>query len=176
MLGRVRTRPCRTARRPAGDDALDVHRPVGRDFPEIEVDPNVLYVDAGQILTSAGTAAGIDLCLHVVRLDHGVEIANAVARRMVVPPHRDGGQAQFVVAPMEADDGTDPLAATLDWALEHLDEPLTVEVMSRRALMSPRTFAAGSGRSRAPPHCSGSCASGSFTRSSCSRAPTFRSS
>jgi transcriptional regulator GlxA family with amidase domain len=111
------------------------------NFPEIDVDPNVLYVDAGQILTSAGTAAGIDLCLHVFRLDHGVDVANAVARRMVVPPHRDGGQAQFVEAPVEADDGNDPLAATLDWVLEHLDEPLTVEVMSRRALMSPRTFA-----------------------------------
>jgi transcriptional regulator GlxA family with amidase domain len=110
-------------------------------FPNIDVDPDVLYVDAGQILTSAGTAAGIDLCLHVVRLDHGVEVANAVARRMVVPPHRDGGQAQFVEAPISADDGTDPLAATLDWALAHLDEPLTVEDMARRALMSPRTFA-----------------------------------
>ncbi|MEY2450682.1 MAG: AraC family transcriptional regulator, transcriptional activator FtrA [Acidimicrobiaceae bacterium] len=110
-------------------------------FPNADVDPNVLYVDAGQVLTSAGTAAGIDLCLHVFRLDHGVEVANAVARRMVVPPHRDGGQAQFVEAPVGADDGTDPLAATLDWVLEHLDEPLTVEVMSRRALMSPRTFA-----------------------------------
>jgi transcriptional regulator GlxA family with amidase domain len=110
-------------------------------FPNIDVDPDVLYVDAGQILTSAGTAAGIDLCLHVVRLDHGVEVANAVARRMVVPPHRDGGQAQFVEAPVGAGDGTDPLAATLDWALAHLDEPLTVEDMARRALMSPRTFA-----------------------------------
>jgi transcriptional regulator GlxA family with amidase domain len=110
-------------------------------FPNIEVDPNVLYVDDGQILTSAGTAAGIDLCLHVVRLDYGVEVANAVARRMVVPPHRDGGQAQFVEAPIQADDGNDPLAATLDWVLEHLDQPLTVEVMSRRALTSPRTFA-----------------------------------
>jgi transcriptional regulator GlxA family with amidase domain len=110
-------------------------------FPEIDVDPDVLYVDAGQILTSAGTAAGIDLCLHVMRLDYGAEIANAVARRMVVPPHRDGGQAQFVEAPMETEDGNDPLAATLDWALQHLDEPLSVEILSRRALMSPRTFA-----------------------------------
>ena len=110
-------------------------------FPQIDVDPDVLYVDEGQILTSAGTAAGIDLCLHVARLDHGVEFANAVARRMVVPPHRDGGQAQFVVTPIEVDDGADPLAATLDWALEHLNEPLTVETMSRRAMMSPRTFA-----------------------------------
>jgi transcriptional regulator GlxA family with amidase domain len=110
-------------------------------FPDVDVDPNVLYVDEGEILTSAGTAAGIDLCLHVTRLDHGVEFANAVARRMVVPPHRDGGQAQFVIAPIEVDDGGDPLAATLDWTVEHLNEPLTVEILSRRAMMSPRTFA-----------------------------------
>ena len=110
-------------------------------FPAVDVDPDVLYVDDGQILTSAGTAAGIDLCLHVTRLDHGVEFANAVARRMVVPPHRDGGQAQYVVTPVEVDDGGDPLAATLDWAVERLNEPLTVEILSRRALMSPRTFA-----------------------------------
>src|SRR5581483_9274528 len=110
-------------------------------FPEIDVDPGVLYVDAGQVLTSAGTAAGIDLCLHVARLDHGIEFANAVARRMVVPPHRDGGQAQFVDTPIEVEEHGDPLAATLDWILEHLDEPLTVESMARRALMSPRTFA-----------------------------------
>jgi transcriptional regulator GlxA family with amidase domain len=111
-------------------------------FPNIDVDPNVLYVDAGQVLTSAGTAAGIDLCLHVVRLDHGAEVANALARRMVVPPHRDGGQAQYVQAPVnDRDDGVDSFAGVLDWALEHLGEPLTVEVMARHAVMSPRTFA-----------------------------------
>jgi transcriptional regulator GlxA family with amidase domain len=110
-------------------------------FPEVDVDPDVLYVDEGQILTSAGTAAGIDLCLHVCRLDHGVKFANAVARRMVVPPHRDGGQAQFVTTPIEVDPGEDPLTVALDWALEHLDEPLTVDRLARRALMSPRTFA-----------------------------------
>ena len=110
-------------------------------FPSIDVDPDVLYVDSGQILTSAGTAAGIDLCLHVVRLDHGAAVANAVARRMVVPPHRDGGQAQFVAAPVEQECALDSLAVTLDWALSHLDEPLTVEVLARQALMSPRTFA-----------------------------------
>jgi len=110
-------------------------------FPLIDVDPKVLYIDEGDVLTSAGTAAGIDLCLHIVRKDHGAEVANAVARRMVVPPHRDGGQAQFVVTPIEVDDGSDPLAATLDWAVEHLNEPLTVEILSRRAMLSPRTFA-----------------------------------
>jgi len=110
-------------------------------FPAAKVDPNVLYVDDGQILTSAGTAAGIDLCLHVVRTDHGAEVANSVARRMVVPPHRDGGQAQFVRDAIVTECESDQLAATLDWAVEHLGEPLTVELLARRALMSPRTFA-----------------------------------
>jgi len=114
---------------------------LARRFPAVKVDPDVLYVDEGSILTSAGTAAGIDLCLHVMRCDHGAAIANAVARRMVVPPHRDGGQAQFVEAAVIDDDGADPLAATLDWALEHLDGPLPVDALARRALMSPRTFA-----------------------------------
>jgi transcriptional regulator GlxA family with amidase domain len=114
---------------------------LAQGFPAIKVDPNVLYVDDGQILTSAGTAAGIDLCLHIVRLDHGAEVANAVARRMVVPPHRDGGQAQFVREAVVTECESDQLAATLDWAVEHLDEPLTVELLARRALMSPRTFA-----------------------------------
>lgn len=115
---------------------------LARRFPDIDVDPGVLYVDAGdRLFTSAGTAAGIDLCLHIVRLDHGAEVANAVARRMVVPAHRDGGQAQFVAAPIPADPDDDTLSPTLDWALGHLDEPLTVEDLARRALMSPRTFA-----------------------------------
>jgi transcriptional regulator GlxA family with amidase domain len=111
-------------------------------YPSIEVDPDVLYVDEGDVMTSAGTAAGIDLCLHVVRLDFGAEIANAVARRMVVPPHREGGQAQFVEAPMTSGDpGSDRFAATLEYMLGHLDEALSVETMADRAAMSPRTFA-----------------------------------
>lgn len=111
-------------------------------YPEIDVDPDVLYVDEGDVMTSAGTAAGIDLCLHVVRLDFGAEIANAVARRMVVPPHREGGQAQFVEAPMTSGEpGSDRFAAALEYMLEHLDEPLSVESMADRAAMSPRTFA-----------------------------------
>lgn len=109
--------------------------------PGIEVDPKELYVDEGDVMTSAGTAAGIDLCLHVVRLDHGAEVANAVARRMVVPPHRDGGQAQFVEAPVALSAGDDPLATTLGWMLEHLDQPLSVEVLAERSHMSPRHFA-----------------------------------
>jgi transcriptional regulator GlxA family with amidase domain len=102
----------------------------------------VLYVVDGQVMTSAGTAAAIDLCLHLVRQDHGAEVANAVARRMVVPPHRDGGQAQFIQAPVPTlTEVDDPFRVTLDWAVEHLDEPHTGEVLARRAAMSPRTFA-----------------------------------
>ena len=111
-------------------------------FPRIDVDPNVLFVDAGDgIFTSAGTAAGIDLCLHLVRIDHGAEVANALARRMVVPPQRDGGQAQFVDAPLPAAPQDDPIGRTLDWAIAHLDEPITVEEMARQAYISPRSFA-----------------------------------
>jgi transcriptional regulator GlxA family with amidase domain len=111
-------------------------------YPDIDVDPRVLYVDAGDgIYTSAGTAAGIDLCLHIVRLDHGAEVANAVARRMVVPPHRDGGQAQFVDLPVPVRADDDPIGAVLGWMLEHLEEPLSVGELAQRAHMSPRTFA-----------------------------------
>ena len=109
--------------------------------PEVLVDPNVLYVDDGDILTSAGTAAGVDLCLHVVRQDFGARVANAVARRMVVPPHRDGGQAQFVEEPIPRPGDGDLFGATLAWLERHLDEPVTVEDLARRAAMSSRTFA-----------------------------------
>ncbi len=112
-----------------------------RCYPKVKVDPDVLYVDEGDILTSAGTAAGIDLCLHVVRQDYGAEIANAVARRMVVPPHRDGGQAQFVHEPIPDLPAADPFSGTLVWVQEHLDHPITVADLARRAAMSPRTFA-----------------------------------
>jgi len=110
-------------------------------YPSIDVDPRVLYVDDGPVITSAGTAAGIDACLHLVRLEHGTAVANAVARRMVVPPHRDGGQAQYV--PVVVDEANDPasLAALHQWTLEHLQEPITVDGLAARALMSPRNFA-----------------------------------
>ena len=111
-------------------------------YPQIDVQDNVLFVEDGEVLTSAGTAAAIDLSLHVVRLDRGAEVANAVARRMVVPPHRDGGQAQYVARPVvDSCDPADDLAPVLEWALAHLDEPLTVDELASRALMSPRTFA-----------------------------------
>ena len=110
-------------------------------YPKVDVDPAVLYVDEGSILTSAGTAAGIDLCLHMVRRDHGAEVANLFARRMVVPPHRDGGQAQFVETPLPALPHHDGLGPTLEWAVRHLGQDLTVERLARRARLSPRTFA-----------------------------------
>jgi transcriptional regulator GlxA family with amidase domain len=110
-------------------------------YPAVKVDPGVLYVDEGDILTSAGTAAGIDLCLYVVRQDFGAEIANAVARRMVVPPHRDGGQAQYVEEPVPRNTVPDLFAGTLSWMQEHLDQVLSVDELARRAAMSPRTFA-----------------------------------
>lgn len=105
--------------------------------PRVEVDPDVLYVDNGSVLTSAGKAAALDLCLHLVRLDLGSSVANAVARRLVVPPHRAGGQAQFVTTPMPEQDDH-PLAALLPWIIERLDQPLTVEDLARRAGMSSR--------------------------------------
>lgn len=120
-----------------------MHVPALRQrYPRIKVQPDVLYVDDGDVLTSAGTAAGIDLSLHIVRQDYGAEIANTVARRMVVPPHRDGGQAQFTSLPLPplSDPGA-ALAETMDWMVAQLAEPLTVEQMAGRALMSARSFA-----------------------------------
>jgi transcriptional regulator GlxA family with amidase domain len=109
-------------------------------YPRVEVDPKVLYVDEGNVLTSAGTAAAIDLCLHLVRRDHGAAAANEVARRMVVPPHRAGGQAQFVAPIARAAERGD-LGAVLAWARQRLDRPLTVADLAARAHLSPRTFA-----------------------------------
>ncbi|MGW3361089.1 helix-turn-helix domain-containing protein [Streptomyces bungoensis] len=108
-------------------------------YPQVTVDPGVLYVDNGRVLTSAGKAAAMDLCLHLVRLDHGSRAANAVARRLVVPPHRDGGQAQFVTTPVPAPDHH-PLADLLPWVLERLDQPLTVEDLAHQARMSSRNL------------------------------------
>ncbi|GAA5184622.1 helix-turn-helix domain-containing protein [Rugosimonospora acidiphila] len=108
-------------------------------YPRVEVDPDVLYVDNGRVLTSAGKAAAMDLCLHLVRLDHGSVIANAVARRLVVPPHRAGGQAQFVTTPMPAPDNH-PLADLIPWVIDRLDQPLTVEQLARQANMSSRNL------------------------------------
>jgi AraC family transcriptional activator FtrA len=110
-------------------------------FPDVSVDPGVLYVDDGDILTSAGSAASIDLCLHVVRLDYGTEIATRLARDLVVPPQRDGGQAQFIDTPLPSLEHSDLFAETVAWVQAHLNEPLTVSDMASRSAMSPRTFA-----------------------------------
>ena len=111
-----------------------------RAFPRVRLDPDVLYVDDGDILTSAGASAGIDLCLHLIRKDHGSEVANTVARRCVVPPWREGGQAQYIEQPVptQTSAGT---AAARHWALENLHLPLTMSDLAERSRMSGRTFA-----------------------------------
>ncbi|HEY5836504.1 GlxA family transcriptional regulator [Streptomyces sp.] len=110
-----------------------------RLFPRVKVDPDVLYVDDGDVLTSAGVAAGIDLCLHIVRRDFGTAVANSVARRTVVPPHREGGQAQYVRRPLP-----EPQLASTEqaraWALDRLDRPLSLRQLAERESMSVRTF------------------------------------
>ena len=113
---------------------------LARRYPEAKVDPDVLYVDDDPVITSAGTAAGIDACLYLARKEQGSRIANGIARRMVVPPHRDGGQAQYVDQPVAPScDGT--LRDLLEWLRAHLDQPLTVRQLAARANMSERTFA-----------------------------------
>ena len=108
-------------------------------YTQIDVRPDILYVDNGSLLTSAGSAAGIDLGLHLIRCDYGSEIANEVARRMVVPAHRDGGQAQFIQRPVIIEDDVS-ISPTLDWALQRLDQVLTVSTLAKHARTSERTF------------------------------------
>ena len=108
-------------------------------YPAVKVDPDVLWVDEGTVLTSAGLAAGIDLCVQLVRADHGSQAAVSVARRMVVAPYRDGGQAQWLERPLPAPG--EGLADTYQWALEHLADPLTVADLARHAGWAPRTLA-----------------------------------
>jgi transcriptional regulator GlxA family with amidase domain len=113
---------------------------LARRFPQAKVDPDVLYVDEDPVISSAGTAAGIDACLYLVRKEQGSRIANGIARRMVVPPHRDGGQAQYVAQPVAPSyDGA--LHDLLDWLRANLAEPSTVRQLAGRAHMSERTFA-----------------------------------
>jgi transcriptional regulator GlxA family with amidase domain len=109
-------------------------------FPKAHVVPDVLYVDDDLVITSAGTAAGIDACLHLVRKELGAEAANGIARRMVVPPHREGGQAQYVERPVAACE-SEAMSPVVDWMLENLDADLTIDDLAAKAHMSPRTFA-----------------------------------
>jgi len=110
-------------------------------YPKVSVDPDVLFVDEGNVITSAGSAAGVDLGLHLVRRDFGAAAANTVARRLVVPPQRDGGQKQFVGAPLGVDPDEQAFARVLDDIRSRLRQPHTIESMAKRARMSPRTFA-----------------------------------
>ncbi|GAA2786956.1 GlxA family transcriptional regulator [Streptomyces showdoensis] len=132
----------------AAAGVLDGHRAVlhrayapalAARHPRVTVDASVLYTDGGRVLTSAGAAAGLDLCLHLVRKDLGAAVAGALADRLLVAPHRPGDRPQSLGAPLPAG-GADTLGPALDWALERLGEPLTVELLARRARMSPRTF------------------------------------
>ncbi|GHF82629.1 GlxA family transcriptional regulator [Streptomyces thermodiastaticus] len=112
---------------------------LARDFPSVTLERDVLYVDEGDVLTSAGVCCGIDLCLHLVRRDLGAAVANRIARGLVAAPHRDGGQAQYIPAPVTTA-GQTSLSETRDWALHHLDEPITLRMLARHAGVSPRTF------------------------------------
>lgn len=113
---------------------------LGRLYPQVTVDAQSLYVDSGQIVTGAGTAASIDLALHIVRQDYGAYVANRVSRYLVAAPHRDGGQAQFIDAPVPAPRDDILLTPVLSWILEHLAEPISVEGLAARVSVSPRTF------------------------------------
>lgn len=109
-------------------------------YPAVDVDPRVLFIDEGDVVTSAGTAASIDACLHIVRTRLGSAVANNVARGVVAAPYRDGGQAQYIERPVTVPQAGDPLGRTVEWALEHLDDALSVDVLASHAHMSGRTF------------------------------------
>lgn len=109
-------------------------------YPDIDIDPAPLYVDAGRVLTSAGCAAGLDLCLHIVRSDKGVRVANDIARRLVISPHRGGGQAQYIESPVPEPAGDGRIAAGMAWALENLDRPISLDEMAAQSTMSRRSY------------------------------------
>ncbi|WP_179402814.1 GlxA family transcriptional regulator [Burkholderia guangdongensis] len=111
-----------------------------KKFPRVTLNRHALYVEDDGILTSAGTAAAIDCCLQLIRSDHGAEIANRIARRLVVAPQRHGDQAQYIEAPLPVAEGTDTFGITLDWAIEHLEQPLCLDLLASKAGMSRRNF------------------------------------
>ncbi|MGW7196499.1 GlxA family transcriptional regulator, partial [Streptomyces chryseus] len=114
---------------------------LARSYPTVAVEPDALYLDEGPIVTGAGAAAGADLCLHLIRREHGAALANHIARDMVLPSHRDGGQAQYLAVPVPEDGEDERLAEVLAWARQNLHEPLPVAELARRAAMSKRSFA-----------------------------------
>lgn len=141
LLGSVHARGSRRPRRARVHDPLAAQRRAfASAYPLAHVNPDVLYAHDGTVITSAGTAAGMDACLHLVRSEHGGAVANRIARRMVVSPHRDGGQRQFIDRPVPVTE-CESIGPVLQWLLEHLDEPHTVAGLARRASMSSRTFA-----------------------------------
>ncbi|MBD8478040.1 GlxA family transcriptional regulator [Microbacterium sp. CFBP 8794] len=113
---------------------------LGARHPDIEVDPSSLYVDLGDVLTSAGTASGLDACLHIVRSRLGAEAANRLARSLVIAPHREGGQAQYIEHPVQVDLTGDPIGEALEWALAHLGDDVDVDALATQAHMSRRSF------------------------------------
>lgn len=112
---------------------------LSKRYPAVTVEPNSLYIDSGQVLTSAGSAAGLDMLLHLVRRDYGAKIANQVAQRLVIPPHREGGQAQYLPRPMPQDE-RNRLSKLIDWVRAHPSQAHTLRTLARRASMSPRTL------------------------------------
>lgn len=113
---------------------------LARRYPSIRVRPDVLYVDDGDLITSAGVAAGIDCCLHILRRFHGAEMANRVARRMVVPPHRQGGQSQYIEQPLRSGAADERFSRLLEWLQSSLDQPHCIDSLAERLMMSRRTF------------------------------------
>jgi AraC family transcriptional regulator, transcriptional activator FtrA len=111
---------------------------LSRMYPQVRVEANALYIDDGKIITAAGSAAGLDMMLHLIRSDHGTKVANLVARRLVIPPHRSGGQAQFLPSPVQRETGR--LSRLMDWIRSHPTDLHTLESMAQRALMSTRTL------------------------------------
>ena len=109
-------------------------------YPRLRVRPQALYLDQGGIVTGAGAAAGIDMCLHLIRREHGAALANSIARILVTPPHRDGGQQQFITAPLADGGDGDRLAGVIAWARANLERPLSLDELAARALMSRRSF------------------------------------
>ena len=110
-----------------------------QNYPDIHIEDDVLYVDEGSLITSAGSAAGLDACLHLVRRDYGSKVANKVARRLVIPPHRDGGQSQYIAAPMQERPGQ-AMSEVMEWARQHLMDPVRLSDLAGQAVMSERTF------------------------------------
>jgi transcriptional regulator GlxA family with amidase domain len=108
--------------------------------PAVTVRPEALYIDEGAIITGAGAAAGMDMCLHLIRREHGAALANTIARGLVIPPHRDGGQARYLSAPVPSDGDDQRMAAVIAWARAHLDHQISVDRLAARALMSRRSF------------------------------------